>query len=151
MKLLIDTNVFLRFVEVDSPEFETCDKALEALRASEHTAYSCAQVLIEFWSVATRPRDVNGLDMSPSDTEREIEDIKSVYECLPELPDMAERWQRIAAAHDVRGRQTHDARLVALMLAHNVTHLLTLNPSDFSRYPEVTPVTPQDILTQPDG
>jgi len=146
VKLLIDTNVFLRFVEVDSPEFEVCDKALEVLRGSEHTAYCCAQVLIELWSVATRPRKVNGLDMSPADAEREIEDIKSVYECLPEPSDMADRWQRVAASHSVRGRQAHDARIAALMMAHSVTHILTLNPDDFTRYSGITPVTPSESL-----
>lgn len=64
MKYLIDTNVFLRFVEVDSPEFEVCDQALEAIKNSSDSACYCAQIMIEFWSVATRPRDVNGLAMS---------------------------------------------------------------------------------------
>jgi len=34
------------------------------------------------------------------------------------------------------------------MLAHGVTHLLTLNPTDFARYDGITPVTPQEILHQ---
>jgi len=39
-----------------------------------------------------------------------------------------------------------DTRLVALMVAHGITHLLTLNPTDFARYSEITAVTPQEIL-----
>jgi hypothetical protein len=35
--------------------------------------------------------------------------------------------------------------LVALMLAHGLTHLLTLNSADFARYAEITTVTPDDV------
>ena len=34
----------------------------------------------------------------------------------------------------VSGVQVHDARLVAAMLAHGVTHILTFNTADFARY-----------------
>ena len=146
MRFLVDTNVFLRFVEVDSPEFGVCDRALEAVRNGSHTACYCAQIVIEFWSVATRPRKVNGLAMSIADAQREIEDIKMVFECLGEPEDMAERWQRVAVEHSVIGKQAHDARIAALMLAHGVTHLLTLNTSDFVRYQEITPATPEEVL-----
>ncbi|ELS44869.1 hypothetical protein C789_5347 [Microcystis aeruginosa FACHB-905 = DIANCHI905] len=30
------------------------------------------------------------------------------------------------------GKRTHDVRLVAAMLANEITHLLTFNPSDFA-------------------
>ena len=30
------------------------------------------------------------------------------------------------------------------MLAHGVTHILTLNPGDFARYSEITTVTPSE-------
>ncbi|MEN6357468.1 MAG: hypothetical protein ABFD83_10330 [Armatimonadota bacterium] len=47
--------------------------------------------------------------------------------------------------NNVNGKQAHDARIVALMLAHGITHILTLNPGDFSRYTGVTPVTPNEV------
>lgn len=148
MRFLIDTNVFLRFVEVDSPEFHVCDKALEAIRKSSHSACYCAQIMIEFWAVATRPRKVNGLAMSIDQVKREINDIKTVFESIPEPADMTERWQKVAAAHSVIGKQAHDARIAALMLAHGVTHLVTLNSGDFVRYRGITPITPQEVLHQ---
>ena len=36
--------------------------------------------------------------------------------------------------YNVSGVQVYDARLAAAMLAHNVTHILTFNTSDFARY-----------------
>ena len=47
-------------------------------------------------------------------------------------------------AHAVSGVQVHDARLVAAMHVHAVTHLLTLNDRDFTRYPDITAVNPRN-------
>lgn len=46
-------------------------------------------------------------------------------------------------------KQVHDARLVALMQAHGITHILTLNGSDFTRYPGITPVDPASLAPPP--
>ena len=40
----------------------------------------------------------------------------------------------------------HDAKLVALMAVHGDSHILTLNPKDFARYPAVSAVTPEELL-----
>jgi predicted nucleic acid-binding protein len=45
----------------------------------------------------------------------------------------------------VAGKQAHDAHLVAAMLVHGVTHLLTFNTNDFKRFSEVMVVNPQNI------
>jgi len=44
------------------------------------------------------------------------------------------------------GVQVHDAKLVALMAVHGDSHILTLNPKDFARYPAVSAVTPEELL-----
>lgn len=37
----------------------------------------------------------------------------------------------------MKGKQAHDANVVAVMLAHGVTRLLTRNGRDFARYDEI--------------
>jgi hypothetical protein len=37
--------------------------------------------------------------------------------------------------HSVIGVKVHDAKLVAAMVVHGITHLLTLDEHDFARYP----------------
>jgi len=54
-------------------------------------------------------------------------------------------WRRIVTEYRVSGVQVHDARLAALMYASHVSHVLTLNPRDFDRYPGLTAVHPQDL------
>jgi hypothetical protein len=45
----------------------------------------------------------------------------------------------------VSGTKVHDARLVAAMMVHAITHLLTLNAGGFARYPGVSAVHPYDV------
>jgi predicted nucleic acid-binding protein len=47
--------------------------------------------------------------------------------------------------HQVSGKQVYDARIVAAMLVHNLTHLLTFNDGDFKRFTEITVVNPRDV------
>jgi predicted nucleic acid-binding protein len=54
-------------------------------------------------------------------------------------------WRRLVLAHSVSGVKVHDARLVAAMSVHGVTHLLTLNPEDFKRYTHITTVHPGSL------
>ena len=50
------------------------------------------------------------------------------------MPTMYTEWRRLVLTFNVSGVQVHDARLVAAMNEHGVTHMLTLNTTDFVRY-----------------
>jgi len=72
--------------------------------------------------------------------------IREKFTCLSELADITDLWQQVASRYDVVGKQAHDARIAAFMLAHGVTFILTLNPTDFARYSSITAVTPQKVI-----
>ena len=40
--------------------------------------------------------------------------------------------ERVVVDYDVKGKNAHDARLVAAMLRQDVSHLLTFNDQDFA-------------------
>jgi len=48
---------------------------------------------------------------------------------------------------EVSGVKVHDARIVAAMLVHKISHILTFNTKDFSRYSGIciTAVDPSDF------
>lgn len=148
MKYLVDTNVLLRWSDADDPRCAQCVRAVDDLTARGIHVCICAQVLIEYWAASTRPREVNGFGLTPADVEERLTEIDKIFTLLAEPHDVADRWRELAAHYSVQGKQAHDARIAALMLAHSVTHLLTLNPTDFTRYDGITPVTPQEILQQ---
>jgi predicted nucleic acid-binding protein len=45
----------------------------------------------------------------------------------------------------VMGVQVHDARLAAAMRVHRVSHILTLNVTDFERFSGLTAVHPSSL------
>lgn len=61
---------------------------------------------------------------------------------------MADRWEKTARKHRVLGKQAHDARLASFMIAHGIEYLITLNTADFTRYPQITAMTPAEILSK---
>jgi len=89
--------------------------------------------LVEFRSVATRPVAVNGLGLSTADTEALAATSEARFALLPETPDIYPAWKALIGALAVRGKQVHDARLLAVCHVHAVTHLLTFNGSHFAR------------------
>ncbi len=46
------------------------------------------------------------------------------------------------------GKQVHDARLVAAMITHHITHLLTFNIDDFKRFSAIVVVHPRSVTPQ---
>ena len=89
--------------------------------------------------------NVNGLGLTREQANEKAGEMKALFAFLPETPDIYLRWRTLMETCEVGGRQVHDARLVAVMLAHNVTHFLTFNASDFRRFPEITVVEPQEV------
>jgi hypothetical protein len=53
----------------------------------------------------------------------------------------------LVVASGVLGKSAHDARLIAAMLAHGVTRLLTFNVADFNRFPGITVLDPNTVAS----
>jgi predicted nucleic acid-binding protein len=146
MPVFVDTNVLVRIADAASPEHSNCLRSLQMLLSRGETVFLAAQIMIEFWAVATRPVAANGLGWTVQDTDAALTAILETTACLAEPHDMAERWRRVATLHSVAGKSVHDARVAALMDAHGVTQLLTLNASDFKRYALITCLSPADVV-----
>lgn len=144
--LLVDSNVLVRLNDLSGPRHPVCRRAMHECIRQGVTIAVCTQVLIEFWSVSTRPPDANGLNRTVEDTYQSCLDILNFALFLPEPQDIFDRWLDIVHRYEVRGKQVHDARLVAFAWAHGISQILTLNPQDFARYTEVTAILPEDVL-----
>lgn len=70
--------------------------------------------------------------------------IKRHFPILPELPLLI-LWEQLVSTYQVNGKNTHDARLVAAMIQHRLDSILTFNVRDFSRYPQIKALHPQQI------
>ena len=104
------------------------------------------QNIIEFWAVATRPLDKNGLGLSITQAEEESEKLKKIVILELDTPQIFTEWESLVIKYQVMGKQVHDARLAAAMVAHNITHLLTFNVDDFKRFSDIVVVDPRSIV-----
>lgn len=146
---LLDTNVWLRTVQPAAPQHALAVAALTALASQGDDIVITAQNVIEFWSVATLPADANGLGWPIAAAQVEVERVRALFPLLDDTPAILPHWLRLVTPHAVIGRRVHDARLVAVMLAHTNGHLLTFNGDDFRRFPEIVVVDPADVVTPP--
>lgn len=99
------------------------------------TVVICPQVVYELRVVLTRPRIENGYGYSALQFESALEQLTLGARLIPDPSDLVQRWLDVCEAHGIVGKRSHDARLVAWMLAHKVDTLLTLNPRDFAAFP----------------
>ena len=142
----VDTNVLLRSIDVGHAVQQIALDAMIRLRRRGESLSIFPQNLIEFWAVATRPVENNGLGLSIAQAEIELISLKTLFMLLLDTPQIFPEWERIVVQHKVSGKQAHDARLVAAMSVHNLTHLLTFNTDDFKRFTAITAINPQSIL-----
>jgi predicted nucleic acid-binding protein len=142
-----DTGVLLRLFDRADPHHQAIRQALRVLRARGDESVTSPQNIAEFWNVCTRPAAARGgFGLSAQETEHRVRVLERLIRVLPDSPLAYPLWRKLVGQHGVKGVQVHDARFVAWMQAHGITHLLTLNAADFARYPGITPWTPQDLL-----
>lgn len=142
---LLDTNIILRFANPQSSEYEAINNAIFQILLQGGQCFITPQVLIEFWVVATRPVAVNGLGWTPEETERAVQMLINQFEWLEETPDIFRLWLSLATTHKISGKRTHDLRIQAVVLAHNISYILTLNPKDFVEVEGITIIHPNSI------
>lgn len=145
MTFLIDTNILLRSIEPSHPIYSETIKAIKIIKNQENILYISPQNLIEFWNVCTRPRDKNGLGYSTEKTQEEVNHLKDFFCLLSDSSLVYSQWQHLVINYQVKGVNVHDARLVAFMLIHRLTHILTFNIKDFKRYQEIIAINPKTL------
>ena len=146
MSYLVDTNIFLRLVPDSDPDREVVLSALRKLRSQNEQLFYTTQILAEFWAVCTRPATARGgYGITPAKTEQKAKMIERFCGLLIENFAAHQEWRRLIVNHSVQGVVIHDARLVAVMKVHGITHLLTLNKDDFRRFSDITVLTPSEI------
>jgi predicted nucleic acid-binding protein len=142
---LVDTNILLRIARRSDPNHSAVDSALSNLAIQGAILYYTHQNIAELWNTMTRPPERNGFGLTVQDADREVALIESGMELLPDSTAVYREWRRLVVQCSVSGVQVHDARLAAAMLAHGISHILTLNESDFSRFPGIIAVLPASV------
>lgn len=147
MNYLIDTNILTQLAEPGHAMHQPALDAVVHLTRQGHKLHIVPQNLYEFWVVCTRPQAVNGLGKTAGEAAAELSSIQSLFSLLEDTSALFTAWQQLVTSIPIVGKNAHDARLIAAMNVHGLSHLLTFNGQDFRSYPGITAVAPADVLT----
>jgi predicted nucleic acid-binding protein len=142
---LVDTNILLRVASRSDRQHNLTDAALLRLAMAGTTFYYTHQNIAELWNVITRPVTRNGFGLTVKEAEREVRVIESGMSLLPDGAAVYHEWRRLVVEYGVFGVQVHDARLAATMCVHGISHILTFNVADFSRFRGLVAVHPNTV------
>jgi predicted nucleic acid-binding protein len=111
--------------------------------------YLTPQNFIEFWAVATRPVEANGFGWTSERTSKEVTDLQERFPLLPDSPEVFTHWLDLVKRLPLHGKCVHDARLVAVLQAHAVEHLVTFNTADFAAFSFLSLIDPHLLVDAP--
>jgi predicted nucleic acid-binding protein len=137
-----DTNVLIYATVPTAPSREAARTALIAHATGTEALCISRQVLREFVAVITRPQ-VWAHAMSLTEAVAAAEVLAQNFDVLEDGPTVWHHFVELCRHFSFGGRQVHDANIVATMLAHGESRLLTFNAADFRRFDAlVNVVTP---------
>jgi predicted nucleic acid-binding protein len=151
MALLLDANILCRLARSDDPQHGETRQAIEHCLQRQEELLLIPQAYREFWVVATRPRERNGLGMTPNETAEQLKAFEQFTTFTADTPAVHENWRRLVIQHQVSGKDAHDAGYIAAMQTHSIQRILTFDTADFRRYePHIVVRTPEQISSERD-
>jgi predicted nucleic acid-binding protein len=135
--ILLDTNILTASKQYGHPDFVKVTEGLKQFVTDNEDLIICPQNMYEFFVASTRPIANRGLGLSKEKALEEIENLKITYRFIDDPENLFSTWQKIIRDHEVTGKQGHDARLTAFMIAHGIDRIYTMNVQDFNRYASI--------------
>jgi predicted nucleic acid-binding protein len=133
-RVMLDTNVLLAATDEGRAEHRDALTVVNDWAAGHTDLCTSGQILREYLVVATRPTERNGLGLSLPDALGNVRAIRERTTLLAEDSKVADLLLGLLADVECRGKQVHDANLVATMLVHGIGTVVTMNLEDFARF-----------------
>ena len=130
--VFVDTNILLYASRPKANEHARSQAALSRMRQDGTPLWLSRQVFREYLAAATRPQ-ASGPALPMAAAIADVQGLHAAFNVAEDGPNVFDRLLQLLAAHPGGGKQVHDANIVATMLAHGETRLLTFNDPDFRR------------------
>ncbi len=131
--IFLDTNILVYANVTNAPLHTVALNRLQQLWDEGPTLWVSRQILREYLAVLTRPQGFSEPQAVNVATER-VKFFTNHFHIADDNEVVTENLLTLIRNHDVKGKQIHDANIVATMQAYGITHLLTNNVGDFQRY-----------------
>ena len=134
---LIDTNVLVYSTVSGNPWYRQARLWLSALQDAGVRLCVTTQILREYLVVLTR----GTVFERTFDADQALAQVNAFLPTLLVLDEpiaAADLLRELVHRYQIRGKQIHDANIVAVMLAHGICRLATYNQADFVRFEEIS-------------
>ncbi len=131
--VFIDTNVLVAASVSAHPSHGAASAYLARLAADGVPACISGQVCREFLVVLTR-QPVEGRMFTVEEALAALDMWRTACVTLDEDDAVLSELLDLVRRYGVKGKQVHDANIVATMRVNGVAHLATFNAADFERY-----------------
>jgi predicted nucleic acid-binding protein len=132
-KVFVDTNVLLRSFSQNMELHEQAKNLLFELVDADFEMWISRQIIREFLVQCTHPRTFPE-PMPMDDVQKLLDEIQNNFHIADETATVTLQLLELLKTYPTRGKQIHDANIVASMLVNGVDTLLTMNITDFQRY-----------------
>ena len=142
--VFVDSNVLVYANVAEAPLHDVALAKLREYRSAGSELWISQQVLREFLVVRSRPGTF-GEPVSADVLSERIAYFRSHFRVASITDPVTSKLVELLKEIGTGGKQVHDANIVATMLVHNVSHLLTHNLDDFRRFTDhitLIPLTP---------
>ena len=131
--VFIDTNVLVAASVTAHPSHGVASAYLARLEADGAPACINGQICREFLVVLTR-QPVEGRAFTTDEALAALGTWLSACVVFEENESVLAELLELVRRHDVKGKQVHDANIVATMHANGLARLATFNAADFARF-----------------
>ncbi|GAB4418750.1 MAG: type II toxin-antitoxin system VapC family toxin [Anaerolineae bacterium] len=139
-KLFVDTNVLIFATNSASPWHLPASNVLQEARRLGVELVISPQIIREYLVAATRPGSSTVLPLAAVLTNVRI--FQTDFHLVEDNALVSAKLIDLVSRVTVGGKQIHDANVVAPMQIHNISHLLTHNVADFTRFAHLITVLP---------
>ena len=133
-KILLDTNILIHQMQPLSPDHGKVNNDIKKFLMNGDDLIVCPQVLRECYAVMTRPIASNGLGLSYSDANNNLQQLETTYKLINDQPMIYSTWKNLILRFNVVGRNAHDTNIAAFMIDHSIDAIYTKNVKDFKRF-----------------
>lgn len=137
-RIFVDTNVLVYATVAAAPVHAAARQALADRRASGTELWISRQILREYVAVLTRPQTF-ARPISMTDVAADVRSFERQLQVADDTAPVTAQLLQLLEEVPTGGKQVHDTNIVATMLVHGITTLLTGNAADFARFePRIT-------------
>lgn len=140
--IIIDTNILIYSKIKANPFYQSAFNKLYDM-FEENQLYITRQIIREYLNVMTKPDNLKYF-INKYDLIQDIEYFQENFIVLDEKDLTTRNLLNLVNKFEIKGRQIHDANIVASMIANNIKNIFTHNVKDFERYNSLINVIPLD-------